>query len=225
MSERISATIEDYLGVIYLLERAGEAVVGARLADLLGVSPPTVTNTLKRMSRDGLVVVDPGYGPRLTEAGKAAAHSVMRKHMLAEWMLRRMVSWSSLHREAHQFEHAISGEVEAALIEELDNPEVCPHGNPFPGHEAVVSQWIQLTQAESGQRGRIRRIHEIAEENHTILAYLEEKKIFPGQAVRVKDVLAFNQTVTLDIAGETVTLGFPVAQYIYIEPAALETAK
>ncbi len=218
MSEHISATIEDYLGVIYLLERDGEPVIGVRLADLLGVSPPTVTNTLKRMARDGLLVMDSAHGPRLTEAGRSAAYSVTRKHMLAEWMLRRMVSWSSLHREAHQFEHAISNEVEAALLEEWDNPQVCPHGNPLPGHESAVSRWIPLTQAQSGQHGTLRRIHEIAEENHTILAFLEEKKIFPGQEVVVKDVLGFNKTVTLDIAGEAVTLGFTVAQYIYIEP-------
>ncbi len=144
MSEKISATIEDYLVSIFVLERDGEAVIGVRLAELLGVTPPTVTNTLKRMVRDGLVTMDTAHCPRLTKPGLEAASSVMRKHILAEWMLNPMLSWSKLHKEAHELEHAISSEVEAALLEELDHPLVCPHGNPFPGHEDAVSGWIPL---------------------------------------------------------------------------------
>lgn len=217
MSEKISATIEDYLGIIYVLERDGEAVVGAHLAELLGVSPPTVTNTLKRMVRDGLISMDPEHGTHLTIQGKQAAGSVMRKHMLAEWMLKRMVPWSNLHKEAHQFEHVISNEVEAALLEDLENPQVCPHGNPLPGFEEVASKWIPLTQITAGQRGVVRRIHEFAEDKHEVLSFLEEKKISPGQAVLINEILPFNQTVLIEIAGQTVTLGFAVAQYIYIE--------
>jgi DtxR family transcriptional regulator, Mn-dependent transcriptional regulator len=217
MSEKISETIENYLVTILILERDGEAVVGAHLAELLGVTPPTVTNTLKRMVRDGLVSMDTERGTHLTDLGRQSAGSVMRKHMLAEWMLQRMVSWSNLHKEAHQFEHAISNEVEAALLVQLENPQVCPHGNPLPGFEAVVSAWVPLTQTSAGQRGTVRRIHEFAEDNHVVLAFLEEKHIFPGQAVLVKEVLPFNQTILVEIDGELVTLGFTVAQYIFIE--------
>lgn len=220
MSEKISTTIEDYLGIIFVLERDNEPVVGTHLAELLGVTPPTVTNTLKRMVRDGLIEMDSARGTHLTEEGKVAAGSVMRKHMLAEWMLNRMVSWSNLHKEAHQFEHAISNEVEAALLENLHNPEVCPHGNPFPGYEDVVSAWIPLIQTTAGQRGIVRRIHEFAEDNHAVLSFLEEKKIAPGQEVLIKEILSFNQTVQVEIAGQSVILGFAVAQYIFIELAA-----
>ena len=159
MSERISATIEDYLAIMFILKRDGEAVNGARLADLLGVTPPTVTNTLKRMVRDGLITMDSTHLPHLTPAGEDAASSVMRKHQLAEWMLNRVMSWSKLHKEAHDLEHAISDEVEAALLEQLHHPETCPHGNPLPGYEAAVVSWIPLTQARSGDRGYVRRIH------------------------------------------------------------------
>src|SRR5574338_586646 len=137
MPEKISATIEDYLGAIYILEQDSQPVLGTRLAELIGVTPPTVTNTLKRMARDGLVTIDPSRGPRLTGRGNQAARSVLRKHMLAEWLLSRMVSWANVHKEAHELEHAISSEVEAALLQELGDPEVCPHGNPLPGHEEV----------------------------------------------------------------------------------------
>jgi DtxR family transcriptional regulator, Mn-dependent transcriptional regulator len=216
MSEKISTTIEDYLVTMFILERDGEPLVGVHLAELLGVTPPTVTNTLKRMIRDGLVATDAERGTHLTEEGQRAAGSVMRKHMLAEWMLKRMVPWSNLHREAHVFEHAISSEVEAALLDDLENPQVCPHGNPLPGYEEVVSHWIPLTQTSAGQRGIVRRIHEFAEDNHEVLSFLEENQVSPGQPVVVQEVLPFNQTVQIEVAGHGLSLGFAVAQYIYI---------
>jgi DtxR family transcriptional regulator, Mn-dependent transcriptional regulator len=217
MSEKISETIENYLVTIFVLERDGDAVVGTHLAELLGVTPPTVTNTLKRMVRDGLIAMDAERGTHLTELGWQAAGSVMRKHMLAEWMLQRMVSWSNLHKEAHQFEHAISNEVEAALLVELENPQVCPHGNPLPGYEMLVADWVPLTQTSAGQRGIVRRIHEFAENNHAVLAFLEEKHFAPGQEVLVKEILPFNQTILVEIGGAPVTLGYALAQYIFIE--------
>ncbi len=219
MNEKISATIEDYLQAIFVLERDGEPVNGVRLADLLGITPPTVTNTLKRMARDGLITIDASHIPHLTGVGREAASSVLRKHHLAELMLNRMLSWSKLHKEAHELEHAISSEVEAALLEDLDNPELCPHGNPFPGHEAAVSGWIPLTQAAAGAKGVIRRIHEFAEDNPKILAFLEEKGVAPGQAVTVEEILPFNETVTIQVGEQEVSLGYAVARYIFIEMA------
>ena len=57
----LSSTIQDYLSLIYVMERDNEPVVGLRLAELLGVTPPTVTNTLKRMTRDGLITMTIGH--------------------------------------------------------------------------------------------------------------------------------------------------------------------
>jgi DtxR family Mn-dependent transcriptional regulator len=221
ISEKISATIEDYLITIYVLERDGEAVTGVRMAEQLGVTPPTVTNTLKRMVRDGLVMMDASHLPHLTQSGLEAASSVMRKHMLAECMLNPMLSWSKLHKEAHELEHAISNEVEAALLVELHHPEVCPHGNPFPGHEDAVSNLIPLTKAVSGTRGIVRRIHEFAESYAEVLAFLEEKRIAPGQELQILEVLPFNETITVNVDQKPVSLGFSIARYVFIEPLRL----
>jgi DtxR family transcriptional regulator, Mn-dependent transcriptional regulator len=215
---RISSTIEDYLGIIYVLERDGEPVTGVRLAQLLGVSAPTVTNTLKRMLRDDLITLDAEHRTHLTESGLQASQSVIRRHMLAEWMLSRMLSWSKVHKEAHEFEHAMSGEVEAALYTELNNPEVCPHGNPFPGHEEIASGWIALTDAPVGVPLVIRRIHEFAEDSDKVLAFLEENKIAPGREATILEVLPFNQTMNVCALGHVFALGFSVARYIYAEP-------
>ncbi len=217
MTIKTSATIEDYLGLIYISERDGDAISGTRLADLLGVSAPTVTNTLKRMVRDGLITMDATHSPHLTPQGDQQARTVMRRHMLAEWMLIRMLSWSKVHHEAHGFEHTISDEVETALLLDLNQPETCPHGNPLPGHEAAVSAWVPLTQLTAGDYVTIRRIHELAEDIPELLAFLEEKRIEPGQKVKVVEVLPFNQTVTLNVRDFLVTLGFATAKHIFVE--------
>lgn len=214
--QRFSPTIEDYLSLFYIMERDGEPVVGKRLAELLGVSSPTVTNTLKRMVRDGLIIMDE-QGNRLTADGLDAAQSVMRRHMLTEWMLSRMLSWSKLHKQAHDMEHTISADLEAALLEELNNPEVCPHGNPFPGYEDAVAHWIPLPELETKQNIIIRRIHELAEENQEMLSFLESKGVITGVRAVVKSNTAINQTVTLTINGSDVVLGYSIAKYVYGE--------
>lgn len=217
MTLKTSSTIEDYLGLIYITERDGDAITGTRLAELLAVSAPTVTNTLKRMVRDGLITMDANHCPHLTPRGDQLARTVMRRHMLAEWMLIRMLSWSKVHHEAHGFEHTISDEVENALLLDLNQPETCPHGNPLPGHEDAVSAWVPLTELKAGDNVTIRRIHELAEDIPELLAFLEEKRIEPGQEVKVVEVLPFNQTVTLDVLNNSVTLGFATAKQIFAE--------
>lgn len=214
---KYSQTIEDYLSLIYFIERDGEPVVGARLAELLKVSAPTVTNTLKRMVRDGLITMQEN-GTHLTESGWEAARLIVRKHMLMEWMMQRMLPWSKLHNEAHNLEHAISEEAENALYEDLGHPKTCPHGNPLPGYEDVVANWIPLTQLRVGQEGTIRRIHEIAEENLELMEFLEQKEILIGKEITITEILTFNQTISIAVDQKEVTLGFSVASKIFVDP-------
>lgn len=214
--DKLSTTIENYLSLIYVLERDREPVLGVHLAQLLSVTAPTVTNTLKRMARDGLIAMDE-KGTRLTRTGKESACTILRRHMLTEWMMARMLPWSKLHEEAHHLEHAISSEVETALFEELGHPQTCPHGNPLPGYEEAVSSWIPLTETSVSEKVVIKRIHELAEYNLELLAFLESKGLMPGAEVMVREVLPFNQTIALGIQGQVVTLGFASANYIFVE--------
>jgi DtxR family Mn-dependent transcriptional regulator len=212
----LSSTIQDYLSLIYVMERDREPIVGLRLAELLGVTPPTVTNTLKRMTRDGLITMNKD-GTHLTTAGWDAAKSVMRRHMLMEWMMVKTLPWCKLHSEAHLLEHAISTMTETALMEQLGQPDTCPHGNPLPGREQAVAAWIPLTAIPAGGRIIIRRIHELAEENTQLLAYLESKHILPGTQADVTEILPFNQTITIQVNGQSVTLGNAIAGQIFVE--------
>lgn len=216
---RPTPTIEDYLAVIYVLERDGDEVIAARLADSLEVSPPTVTITLKRMERDGWITLESGKAIRLSEKGLEAACSVIRRHMLTEWMLARMlnVPWSRVHAEADQIEHTISDQIENQLRSNLDDPQVCPHGNPLPGYEHVAERWIPLTALPAGAKVTIRRVHEIIEDNHALLEYLEVNGIVPGAPALVAKVLPFNQTLTLQVGDHLVSLGLAVARYIFVE--------
>lgn len=221
MGEKNSATIEDYLETLYILQRDGVPIVGARLAEILRVTPPTVTATLKRMTRDGLVTSNDEQGSLLTEQGLEMARSVMRRHMLTEWLLMKMlkVQWSQTHSEAHNLEHTVSDAIEEQMRTHLGDPKTCPHGNPMPGFEYVTSGWFPLIEAFPGEPFIIRRIHELGESEPELLKFLEENGIVPGAEAQITEKLAFNQTVTLQVEGRIVSLGFSSARFIFVEKA------
>ena len=218
-SLRPSPTVEDYLAGIYLLERNGQAVIASHLANALDLTPPTVAVTLQRMERDGWITTKGRKGIRLTKTGREAARSVIRRHMLTEWLLTRMLKlpWSKAHAEAHQMEHTISDETEAQMRASLEDPQVCPHGNPFPGYEQVAADWIPLTATEAGAQVVIRRIDEMAEADSELLQFLETNAMAPGVRAEVTEVLPFNQTVTLRLGARNLALGFSAAQHIFVE--------
>jgi DtxR family Mn-dependent transcriptional regulator len=137
--------------------------------------------------------------------------------MLTEWMMLNRLPWSRLHGEAHNLEHAISEEAENALLDELGHPKTCPHGNPLPGYEAAVSAWLPLTGIAAGEMVTVRRIHELAEQNHELMAFLEAGGIMPGAQARVVEVLPFNQTLTVEVKDRPSTLGFATARYVFVE--------
>ena len=216
---RPTSTIEDYLTAIFVLERDGEPVIGARLAEILEVSAPTVTATLKRMSRDGWISTNNKKEISLTEEGGKAAKSVIRRHMLSEWMLAKTLNMplSSIHEEAHNLEHSISSDIEERMRDQYGDPAVCPHGNPLPGHENAISSWIPLLEVQPGSKIIIRRVHEHGEDNRELLSYLETNGLVPGTHARVIDILPFNETISLDIQDNIIILGITVARYIYVE--------
>ena len=216
---RPTPTIEDYLAILYVMERDEGEVIAARLAESLDVSPSTVTVTLKRMERDGWTTNEQGRDIRLTDKGCEAARSVIRRHMLTEWMLARMlkIPWSRVHAEADQMEHTISDETEAQMRANLDDPQLCPHGNPLPGYEHLAADWLPLTSVLSGEKIIVRRIHETAEENPELLEFLEMNGIVPGARAEVTGILSFNQTMDLQVGKQKVSLGFPAARFIFVE--------
>jgi DtxR family Mn-dependent transcriptional regulator len=128
-------TTEMYLRTIYELSEEGIVPLRARIAERLGHSGPTVSQTVARMERDGLVVVSGDRHLELTDAGLLKATRVMRKHRLAERLLTDVIGleWAFVHDEACRWEHVMSDRVEKRLVELLDHPQHSPYGNPIPG--------------------------------------------------------------------------------------------
>ena len=225
MSEAISPTIEDYLGVIYLLQREGETVIGARLAERLGVSRPTVTVTLQRMERDGLITLNERKEIALTPAGLEAAQDVLRRHMLAERLLHQIVGlpWHQVHAEADRLEHHFSPAAVARMETLFEQPTTCPHGNPMPG--ATPSPAVPLDEIREGEEAILTRITEEAEEQPHLLAFLEENGLLPGVRLRVVSCRPYNETVTVEVGvapsegalGRTVVLGLATARLMRVQ--------
>jgi DtxR family Mn-dependent transcriptional regulator len=128
-------TTEMYLRTIFELEEEGITALRARIAERLSQSGPTVSQTVARMERDGLLLIEDDRHLVLTDSGRSLAVRVMRKHRLAECLLVDVIglAWEDVHVEACRWEHVISEEVERKLVELLRYPVRCPHGNVIPG--------------------------------------------------------------------------------------------
>lgn len=128
-------TTEMYLRTVFELEEEGIIPLRARIAERLRQSGPTVSQTVARMERDGLLRVENDRHLVMTEKGRRLATHVMRKHRLAERLLVDIIGlpWEDVHVEACRWEHVISEAVEERLVALLNAPWTCPHGNPIPG--------------------------------------------------------------------------------------------
>ncbi len=213
-------TVEDYLMAMYVMERDHGEIIAARLAELLSVTSATVAMTLKRMERDHWISgTARKKGIHLTEYGRAAAQGVVRRHMLTEWLLLKIlkVPFLQIHVEAHNLEHDISALLEERLVDILGAPKVCPHGNPFPGYETEANRWVRLTEIPVGGHVIIRRLHEFAENNLDLLHFLVDNGIMPGIEVTISEVMPFNQTLTLKNGDQKIVLGYSVAHSLFGE--------
>jgi DtxR family transcriptional regulator, Mn-dependent transcriptional regulator len=188
-------TTEMYLRTIFELEEEGIVPLRARIAERLSQSGPTVSQTVARMERDGLVRVEGDRHLELTGSGRALATRVMRKHRLAECLLVNIIGlpWEDVHIEACRWEHVMSEDVERRLVALLDSPTTCPHGNPIPGlaelggHPAQADEepLAAMTEAASltGTPVVVRRISEQLQSDSDLMLRLKQVGIQPGREV------------------------------------------
>src|ERR1051326_4394305 len=156
-------TTEMYLRTILELEEENIQPLRARISERLGHSGPTVSQTVARMERDGLVVAAEDRTLELTDAGRQKAVDVMRKHRLAERLLSDVIGldWAYVHEEACRWEHVMSEQVERRLIELLGHPTESPYGNPIPGLDQLGD--VPAIEFEQGVVGLVRRLNEAGE--------------------------------------------------------------
>ena len=227
MSDLIDTT-EMYLRTIVELQEEGVTPLRARIAERLGQSGPTVSQTVARMERDGLVTVAGDRHLELTALGLEAAVRVMRKHRLAECLLVDIIGLplEEVHAEACRWEHVISDSVEVRLLEVLGHPVVSPFGNPIPGLDRLVPGGaatpvpsgapLMLADAvnEQGRTVVIRRIGEAAHAETDVVIALRRAGVHPGASVFAQRSAG---GVLIGSGGETVELALSVAAHIAVE--------
>ncbi len=197
---------EEYCECIFELAEDDVDVIQARIAERLQVSRPAVSEMIKRLESEGLVVNDGGI--RLTAAGIALAEQVVRRHRLAERFLTDVLelSWAEAHHEAGKWEHIMSASVEQAMDRLLGSPTTCPHGNPIPGSEYVDPEAQPLSAVVVGSAFVVRRIPEELEFTPGLLEFLEQSEILPGRRGTVTAVSP-DGTLTVEIDGRHVGVG------------------
>ena len=217
-----------YLEAIYYLDHEGEEVRPGRLADWLGVSPPTVTVAVQRLVRDGLVEVGGGRAIALTEEGATAAAALVRRHRVVEcWLTEELgFDWVTADAEAERVAYTLSDVVLDRLFERLGEPSTCPHGNDIPGHGPTGRDLICLTDLVPGQRVRVSRISELAEHDAPqILGLLDSAGVVPGAQVALDVEPITGEGLHLMVGGRAVVLAAATAASVWVErpvPSALE---
>src|SRR6267378_1086562 len=193
-----SEVVSHYLEAIYYMWSEGEPLRSARLADWLGVSRPTVTVALRRMTRYGMVRMNRRKEIELTPAGRRAAEAIVRRHRIMErWLTDGLgLDWVTADEEAARLEHAVSEVVEQRLYEVLGRPTTCPHGNPIPGHSKAVPNEVRLSSLRTGDRASLTRVSEVAErEAPLLLSYLHQRDLTPGREVHVLEADEVGKTM------------------------------
>jgi DtxR family Mn-dependent transcriptional regulator len=220
-------TTEMYLRTVYELEEEGVVPLRARIAERLGQSGPTVSQTVARMERDGLLHVAGDRHLELTEKGRHEAIGVMRKHRLAERLLVDVIGldWEDVHIEACRWEHVMSEAVERRIVAMLDKPLVCPHGNPIPGLDDLGLPFVAIddhgglvTLTNAGMQGpdqqvAVERISEQLQPDAALMHRLSETGLRPGSTVHVT-AAAGGVEVWND--GDRVAFGRDVADHVFV---------
>jgi DtxR family transcriptional regulator, Mn-dependent transcriptional regulator len=235
-------TTEMYLRTVYELTEEGVVPLRARIAERLSQSGPTVSETVARMERDGLLQVSSDRRLALTSEGEMLATRVMRKHRLAECLLVDVIGlpWEEVHIEACRWEHVISDSVERRLAELLNYPVRCPHGNVIPGlaelgvpteavdgaeaaaHEPDVAM-TAITEAVPAQV-IVQRISEQLQSDAELMLKLKNIGIQPGREVTL--VVGSND-VRVSCAGRVegyeAALPRAVAAHLFVTESVVST--
>jgi DtxR family Mn-dependent transcriptional regulator len=220
-------TTEMYLRTIFELQEEGIVPLRARIAERLHQSGPTVSQTVARMQRDGLLTVEGDRHLQLTEEGMRLATRVMRKHRLAERLLTDVIGldWELVHAEACRWEHVMSETVERRLIELLGHPTESPYGNPIPGlHELGerhsneefmygLEPLSEVAVSDEQVRVVVRRISEPIQADEVLMGALRRVGALPDKVVTVA---AGAEGVLVGSGGETMEIDGEAASHVFV---------
>lgn len=223
-------TTEMYLRTILDLEEERIVPLRARISERLGHSGPTVSQTIARMERDGLVKVEGDRHLEFTPEGRSRAIHVMRKHRLAERLLNDVIGldWAYVHDEACRWEHVMSEQVERRLLDMLGNPTESPYGNPIPGLDELggtkapafmdgVVNIVERTASATGPvTGVIRRLGEPVQFEPELLQQLQSAGVMPGATATIEAAGSY-VSVSVEGFGDGLELPNEVAVHVFVE--------
>lgn len=217
MRDSITVSKEDYLKAILEAESEGQHVISATLAHWLSVSPPAVTMALKRLKRDGYVLVKNDGTLQLSSKGKETAYKTALRHHLIERMLAEIfgMEWYQVHDEAERLEHAVSPAFEAKLIEKLGERGTCPHGNsvlPESPARRKKRGMIQLSEANERTEYLVASLYE---RDPKLLVFLHKLGIGPRTSIRVV-AKNYDETLAIETPLGEFTLGKPAADKVWV---------
>jgi DtxR family Mn-dependent transcriptional regulator len=220
MSEEVTAVIEEYLETIYRLQEKSGVARTSDIVKLLQVVPGTVTNTVERLEKEGLVKHEPYKGVKLTKKGLRMALQVVRRHRLSERLLTDIlhVEWTKVHEAACKLEHGITNEIIRPLEKTLRHPKTCPHGNPIPTKcGGIIEEKSEpLTALNEREQGSIVKI---TEERSALLSYLYNMGLLPGTPVEIIEKAPFEGPITLKVGGTPRAISRTVASVIQVKRA------
>lgn len=214
-SESLTRSVEDYLKAIYRLSDQGQHATTSEIAHHLGLSAPSVTGMVKRLSEQGLVTHEPYKGVSLTAEGRKGALRMLRRHRLIEAYLVAFLGygWETVHDEAERLEHAVSDVLIDRMAAALGNPEVDPHGDPIPGPDGSIAdaRYLPLTQLAAGD---IAEIRQVATNEPERLRYLGTLGLLPGTRITIERCEPFEGPISVRAGALQQVLGREIAQVL-----------
>lgn len=224
-------SVHDYLEAIYFLATPvgeygplvkGEAPVpAARVAEMLGVTPPTASEMMKRLESEGLIERSPRQGPVLTKTGRVEAERVVRNHRIIERFLTDFMGYTPAesHVHADDMGDAFTDEMVERLSAQLGHPDRCPHGWPVnPADEKEENKG--LTSLKKIAAGGAATIVRLAEHDGDLLHWFYEQELVPGTRLRVVRTDPAAGLLTVEIDGAEQTLGERAAAGLFVRPDA-----
>ena len=208
---------EDYLKCIYEIGMELPKITNKEIAARMQVSPPAVTEMIKRMQSENLILKDQKKGYLLTDIGLKLVSDLYRKHRLIEVFLVHNLDYTSnqIHDEAEVLEHTVSDFFVERLDKMLGFPKTCPHGGTIPAKGELLVEINNLPLSDIKEAGTylLTRVHDSFE----LLHYLEKHSIHIGDKLQVKQFDGFSNTFTLIYKNEELQVSLEIAKQLYVE--------
>ena len=217
MSE-VTQVVEEYLEGIYRLQEKSGVARTSDIVKLLQVVPGTVTNTVERLEKEGMLEHEPYKGVKLTDKGRKIALDVIRRHRLSERLLTDFirVDWDKAHDAACKLEHSITDDVIKKLEKALGHPKTCPHGNPIPtACGGIVEEKSEPLSAFDSKESGV--IVKIKDETPEVLEYIAALGLLPGASIEIVERAPFDGPMTVKVGGANHALSLSMASIIWVK--------